>query len=259
MRKIGVFDSGVGGVSVLKELLKELPNEKYIYFGDSLHAPYGDRSIEEIRQLCIKVSDFLVYEKKVDALVIACNTATGAAMHIMQEKYEIPVIGVVRPGAKEAKKISKRNCITILATPATVKMGIYKKELLNLDSNLTVQEIPCPHFVKMIEDGWIENDKSDNMIRNYLGFVSKKSDTLVLGCTHYPLIKKYIEKFYLGNIVDPAKETAKEVKIKIGASNTKEVKADIEFFVSGDLDKFKKVSEEFLERGIENIYKKILK
>lgn len=259
MRKIGVFDSGVGGISVLKELLKELPNEKYIYFGDSLHAPYGDRSIDEIRELCMKVSDFLVYEKKVDILVIACNTATGAAMHIMQEKYNIPVVGVVSPGAKEAKKISKKNYITILATPATVKMGVYKKELLKLDSDLVVQEIPCPYFVKMIEDGWTENEKNNNMICNYLGFVSKKSDTLILGCTHYPLIKKHIEKFYHGNIVDPAKETAKEVKMKIGEQSSEYLNSEIEFFVSGDLDKFKKVSEDFLERDIENIHKKILK
>ena len=257
MRKIGVFDSGVGGISVLKEVLKELPNDDIVYFGDSLNAPYGDRPLKEIIELCLKVSDFLVYEKKVDALVIACNTATGAAMNLMVEKYDIPVVGVIKPGAKEALKKTIKKNIAVLATPATVKMGVYKDELLNLDKNLVVQQIPCPHFVKMIENGWIDSEESDNMIKNYLGFLSKKTDTIILGCTHYPLIKRHIEKFYKGTIVDPAKETALTLKEKIGVGDKKK-EPIIEFFVSGDIEKFKKISEEFLERKIDHIYKKIL-
>lgn len=258
MRKIGVFDSGVGGISVLKEVLKELPNDDIVYFGDSLNAPYGDRALEEIIHLCLKVSDFLVYEKKVDALVIACNTATGAAMSLMVKRYNIPVVGVIKPGAKEALKKSLKKYIGVLATPATVKMGVYKKELLNFDKDLIVQQIPCPYFVKMIEDGWIDSNENDNLIRNYLSFLNKKTDTIILGCTHYPLIKKHIEKFYKGTIIDPAKETALSLKKKIGLGNKNET-PKLEFFVSGNVEKFKKISEEFLERKIKNIYKKILR
>lgn len=258
MRTIGVFDSGVGGVSVLKEILKVLPNDKIVYFGDSLHAPYGDRTLEEIRELCLKVSDFLVYEKKVDALVIACNTATGAAKLIMDKKYDIPVIGVIEPGAKEAINISKNGNIAVFATPATVKMGAYSDTLKRIDSNLNIKEVACPHFVAMIENGWVKNSESVSLIERYVGELDKDMDTLVLGCTHYPLIERYISEIYKGKIVDPAKETAKSLKNIIGeGKNT--TPQEIEFYVSGDLEKFRNVAEGFLEKEITYLKKKILK
>lgn len=257
MRTIGVFDSGVGGVSVLKEVIKEFPYDNIIYFGDSLHAPYGDREIEEIRALCLKVSDFLVYEKKVDAIVIACNTATGAAMHIMKERYHIPVVGVVDNGVKEGIRVTKNKNIGVIATPATIKMDIYLKEFNRIDKNLNIYQVKCPLFVGMIEKGWIDNDDSNQLIKDYLSNLPENVDTLILGCTHYPLIEKYIKRHFTGNIVDPAKETAKSLKLIIGKGASSK-KTSIKFFVSGDSQKFKEVAQEFLRTAIDKVEKIIL-
>lgn len=252
MRTIGVFDSGVGGVSVLKEILKYFPHDNIIYFGDSLHAPYGERSIDEIRKLCLKVSDFLVFNKKVDAVVVACNTATGAAIDIMKERYSIPVIGVVSNGAKAALKVSNNLKIGILATPATVHMAVYPKVLNSLNKNTQTYQVKCPLFVELIENGWMDSDINDNLIKNYLSFLPKDVDTLILGCTHYPLIEKYIARFYKGNIVDPAIETVEFLIKEIGLSNSKKL-GTLNFFVSGDCCKFKIVAEDFLGKKISNI------
>ncbi|MGL5278506.1 MAG: glutamate racemase [Cetobacterium sp.] len=257
MRTIGVFDSGVGGVSVLKEVIKEFPYDNIIYFGDSLHAPYGDREIEEIRALCLKVSDFLVYEKKVDAIVIACNTATGAAMHIMKERYQVPIVGVVDNGVKEGIRVTKNKNIGVIATPATIKMDIYLKEFNRIDKNLNIYQVKCPLFVGMIEKGWIDNEESNQLIKNYLSNLPQDVDTLILGCTHYPLIEIYIKKYFIGNIVDPAKETAKSLKSIIG-EGTSTKKIFTKFFVSGDPQKFKEVAQEFLGTTIDEVEKIIL-
>lgn len=257
MRTIGVFDSGVGGVSVLKEVLKEFPYDNIIYFGDSLHAPYGDREIEEIRALCLKVSDFLVYEKKVDAIVIACNTATGAAMNIMKERYQIPVVGVVDNGVKEGMRVTKNKNIGVIATPATIKMDIYLKEFSKFDRDLKISQVKCPLFVGMIEKGWEDNAMSNQLIKTYLDSLPKDVDTLILGCTHYPLIEKYIKRYFSGSIVDPAKETAKSLKVIIGEGKYME-ETDIKFFVSGDSQKFKEVAQEFLGTTIDKVEKTIL-
>lgn len=257
MRTIGVFDSGVGGISVLKEILKEFPYDNIIYFGDSLHAPYGDREIEEIRALCLKVSDFLVYEKKVDVLVIACNTATGAAMTIMRERYRVPVIGVVENGVKEGIRETKNKRIGVIATPATIKMNVYLKEFNQIDKTLKIYQVKCPLFVELIEKGWIDNEESCQLIKTYLNNLPKNIDTLILGCTHYPLIKKYIKRYFTKKIIDPAKETAKSLKLIIGESKYIE-KRKIKFFVSGDTQKFKKVAQEFLETTVDNIVNIIL-
>ena len=257
MRTIGVFDSGVGGVSVLKEVIKEFPYDNIIYFGDSLHAPYGDREIEEIRALCLKVSDFLVYEKKVDAIVIACNTATGAAMHIMKERYHIPIVGVVNNGVKEGIRVTKNKNIGVIATPATIKMDIYLKEFNRIDKNLNIYQVKCPLFVGMIERGWIDNEESNQLIKDYLSNLPQNVDTLILGCTHYPLIEKYIKRHFIGSIVDPAKETANSLKTIIGEGGSSE-KTSIKFFVSGDCQKFKEVAQEFLGTNINKVEKIIL-
>ena len=257
MRIIGVFDSGVGGVSVLKEVLREFPYDNIIYFGDSLHAPYGDREIDEIRSLCLKVSDFLVNEKKVDALVIACNTATGAAMDIMQERYSIPVVGVVENGSNEGIKITKNKMVGVIATPATIKMDIYKKSIEKKDTSIKVYSIKCPLFVGMIEKGWEDNYESNNLIQSYLNQFPEEIDTLILGCTHYPLIQKYIMRYFKGQVVDPAKETAKSLKKLIGEGKYFKTPY-LKFYVSGDCKKFKKVAQEFLGREIQEIEKIIL-
>ncbi|MGL5725527.1 glutamate racemase [Cetobacterium sp.] len=257
MRTIGVFDSGVGGVSVLKEVLRKFPADNIIYFGDSLHAPYGEKEIDEIRSLCLKVSDFLVYEKKVDALVIACNTATGAAMDIMQKRYGIPVVGVVENGAAEGVKHTHNKSIGVIATPATIKMDLYKKSIAKIDSSIKTYSVKCPLFVGMIEKGWEDTLENDELIKSYLNEFSVEIDTLILGCTHYPLIRKYIARHFNGNIIDPAEETAKSLKKIIGEGKYLH-KPYLKFYASGDPEKFKKVAQEFLGQEICEVEKIIL-
>ncbi|MGL4863944.1 MAG: glutamate racemase, partial [Cetobacterium sp.] len=206
---------------------------------------------------CLKVSDFLVYEKKVDAIVIACNTATGAAMHIMKERYHIPVVGVVNNGVKEGIRVTKNKNIGVIATPATIKMDIYLKEFNRIDKNLNIYQVKCPLFVGMIERGWIDNEESNQLIKDYLSNLPQNVDTLILGCTHYPLIEKYIKRHFIGSIVDPAKETAKSLKTIIDEGGSSE-KTSIKFFVSGDCQKFKEVAQEFLGTNIDKVEKIIL-
>lgn len=257
--RIGVFDSGVGGTSVLKEILKLFPNEDIIYFGDSLHAPYGDREIEEIKNLCLKVSDFLVYNKKVDILVIACNTATGVGKEVMEERYSIPVIGVVENGVKEAIKLTKNGKIGVLATSATVKMGVYRREILKLSNDKEVIEVEAPLLVGIIENGWKDTPENMMILDYYIKKLPTDVDTLILGCTHYPLIRESIEKFFKATIIDPAFETVNSMKSIV--KNKKDEKASIEnveFYVTGDIDKFKKVTEKFLGKRIEKIKNVVL-
>ncbi|MGL4976837.1 MAG: glutamate racemase [Cetobacterium sp.] len=257
MRKIGIFDSGVGGVSVLKEILVSFPFDNIVYFGDNLNAPYGDKEVEEIRSLALKVSDFLVYEQKVDVLVIACNTATGAAIHLMKERYDIPIIGVVENGVIDGLKVSKNKNIGVIATSATIKMDIYRKVAHELDKTVNIYGVPCPLLVRKIEKGWEDNSENNSILEEYLSQLPNNIDTLILGCTHYPLIKKYIQKYFNGIIIDPARETNESLKNIIGTGYYISTPT-LKFFASGDCEQFKKIASEFLEKEILTVEKIIL-
>ncbi|MGL6099282.1 MAG: glutamate racemase [Fusobacteriaceae bacterium] len=252
--KIGIFDSGVGGVSVLKEILKVLPFHNIVYFGDNLNAPYGSREIEEIRSLCFKVSDFLVYKEKIDILVIACNTATAASLESMKMVYDIPVIGVVENGIKDALNTSKNKKIGLLATPATVKMDVYRKAAAKLDSSATIHGVGCTLLAGKIETGWINSLENDTLLQEYLDKLPNNIDTLILGCTHYPFIKKNIEKYFKGTIIDPGKETAQFLKNKIGIGELTQ-NPTLNFYASGDTEVFRKIAQDFLEKEILEVKK----
>lgn len=178
-------------------------------------------------------------------------------MYIMKERYHIPVVGVVNNGVKEGIRVTKNKNIGVIATPATIKMDIYLKEFNRIDKNLNIYQVKCPLFVGMIEKGWIDNDESNQLIKGYLSNLPENVDTLILGCTHYPLIEKYIKRHFTGNIVDPAKETAKSLKLIIGEGASSK-KTSIKFFVSGDSQKFKEVAQEFLGTAIDEVEKIIL-
>lgn len=257
MAKIGVFDSGVGGITVLKEIDKIFPEDTIIYYGDNKNAPYGERTIENIRELCIKIGDFLV-RNKVDAIVIACNTATAASLEALQERFtHIPVIGVIESGAKTALEITENNCIGIFATPATVAMEAYPKTLKSIKPSILTFQKGCSLLCPMIESGWKDDEKSKKIVREYLRFIPEEADTLVLGCTHYPIIKNTIAQYFKGKIVDPAKETALTLRKELLCCDPEKINCgdrSREFYVSGETGKFKKVAEEFLGKKIEKIY-----
>jgi len=255
-QSIGVFDSGVGGTTILKEILTLLPHENIIYYGDSGNAPYGQKTTEEIQKLCCKILDFFT-ANNCKAVVIACNTATAAALERLTTLYSVPIIGVIAAGAKGAIKVTKNNKINILATPFTVASTAYVKELEKFSKKLSITQEGCPEFCPMIESDWESHPDRDEILKSHMAKLSTEADTLILGCTHYPIIKNDIQKYFKGTIIDPAKETALALQglLRLGnLLNPSDKKGSLDFFVTGDKDVFKKIAEKFLGFEIKNIY-----
>ena len=185
--RVGVFDSGMGGLTVLKSLINKYPNNHYIYFGDTLNLPYGNKSIDELKKLASKIIEFLI-EKKVDIIVIACGTISSNCYQYLKEKYDIPIYDILTPTLEYLKENKLANTC-VIATSNTIKSGIFNE--------LTDIQIECPLFVPLIESGKINSDEMNDALNEYLN--NKKVDNLIFGCTHYPLLKDKIEE-YLGNI-----------------------------------------------------------
>src|SRR5699024_6850501 len=192
---IGVIDSGVGGLTVVHELMRQLPNEQIIYVGDTLRCPYGPRSPQEVRQFTREMVVFLLAQR-IKMLVIACNTATAFTLDLLRQELDIPVIGVIHPGARAAIKVSQGNKVGVIGTEGTIKSGAYETTLKRLKPNLNVTSLACPAFVPLVEQGELEGNNAMGLVRSTLEpFVAAHAmDTLVLGCTHYPLLRPLIQK-----------------------------------------------------------------
>ena len=254
---IGVFDSGIGGLTVLKEIRKVLPNEKIFYFGDTARVPYGEKTKELITRYSKQIVEFLL-EKKVSAIVVACNTATALALEELKKTFKIPIIGVIKAGARTAISTTKSGNIGVIGTKATVNSKRYEEEIKKLNENVKVIAKACPLFVPAVEEGILDGKLVDQIIKTYLDDFEKEIDTLILGCTHYPLLKSAIGKIYTDlNIVDPARETALDLKeileeknlLKNDATKNKEVK----YYVTDGKDKFKEIGIMFLDENIEKV------
>jgi glutamate racemase len=209
---IGVFDSGIGGLTVARELMWQLPNESIIYFGDTARVPYGPKSPDTVRRYSHEISEFLL-RQGVKAVVIACNTATAHALPALKGELPVPVIGVVEPGARAAVDATRGGDIGVIGTVGTIGSGAYERAIRELlpDAHVTVR--PCPLFVPLVEEGWIEHEASRLIAHEYLEpFVESHVDTLVLGCTHYPLLKRLIGETVGRRVrlIDSAEETAAE-------------------------------------------------
>lgn len=241
---IGVFDSGVGGLTVAREILRQTPNETIIYFGDTARVPYGSKSKETIITYSRQIIKFLM-TKGVKAIVIACNTASALALDVVAEEVSIPVIGVVKPGAKEAAEVTKNGNIGIIGTEGTINSGIYNQFLSKRNPNVKVYGKACPLFVPLVEEGWINDPITEEIAKRYMEELKTLDiDTLVLGCTHYPLIRHVIASVVGENVtlVNPAYETARCLK-KVLENNGLESSTpakEHQFFVSDGADKFKK-------------------
>ena len=211
---IGIFDSGVGGLTVTREIMRQLPGENLIYFGDTARVPYGSKSKETIVRYSTQIVNFL-RTRNVKAIVIACNTASAFALEELQNNLDIPIIGVVWPGAISAAATTKNNHIGVIGTAGTVKSRVYNKYLRQLKPEVTVVSKACPLFVPLVEEGLTEDRVTDDIARRYLTeFKEYDVDTLVLGCTHYPLLRNTIRRT-IGEgvtLVNPAYETAKSLK-----------------------------------------------
>lgn len=255
-RPIGIFDSGVGGLTVLKKIEKILPHEDLIYFGDNLRAPYGSRSTEEVLEFSLKIGRFL-QGKGAKLLIVACNTATAVSLEELKNKLDIPVIGVIAPGAMEAVKLTTNNKIGVFSTPVTAKMNAYKNEIEKIDKNIEVYQIGCKPLCKMIESEWKDTQKNQDVIRYYVNKLEKTVDVAVFGCTHYPIIKEYFLRELKGKkLIDPANETALEVKQllkKLELLNKRDSKGKVSFYTSGNIYKFKDLAERILGRSLDRI------
>ena len=207
---VGVFDSGVGGLTVAREIMRNLPSEKIVYFGDTARVPYGNKSKETIIRYSRQIIRFLL-EQQVKAIVIACNTASAFALDAVREELEIPILGVIEPGAYVAAKETKNKRVGVIGTIGTVGSGIHEAFLRKLDPDITVIGKACPLFVPLVEEGWLHDPVTKEVAQRYLGELKEKEiDTLILGCTHYPLLRSTIREV-MGEgvrLVNPAYESA---------------------------------------------------
>ena len=253
---IGVFDSGIGGLTVLHQIIETLPKENTVYLGDTARAPYGTKSVETVLRYSFENSQFLV-DKGVKIVVVACNTSTAIALDRLREQLTIPVVGVIEPGVRRAAKSTKNKRVGVIGTEATIHSGAYTRALKEADSKIEVYSRACPLFVPLVEEGWTDNAVVEMTVKAYLGSLKQSGiDTLILGCTHYPLLKKAIRKF-MGSavrLVDSAEETAKEVELalKKGALGRKTGKGTHSFFVTDAPDRFIKVGRRFLGEKVES-------
>jgi glutamate racemase len=259
-KPIGVFDSGIGGLTVLKEIIKGLPNESTIYLGDTARVPYGIRSPETVIRYSFENTQFL-FSKDIKLLVVACNTASSISLNSIRNGISIPVIGVIEPGARAAAKVTKNKKVGIIGTEATVRSNAYTEAIKTVNEEIDVFSFPCPLFVPLVEEGWTEGYIATLIARKYLKSIKKMGiDTLVLGCTHYPLLKKIISEVMGKKIrlIDSAVETSREIKMVLKALNlTREQKYVPlrEFYVTDSTEKFLNIGERFLGQNIEHIEK----
>ena len=244
---VGVFDSGVGGLTVAREISRQLPEENIVYFGDTARVPYGSKSQNTIIRFSEQIIRFLK-TKQVKAIVIACNTASALALDAVRDEFDIPIMGVVIPGARAAVEATKNRKVGVVGTDATVQSGMYTKVIREMAPDITVTEKACPLFVPLVEEGFKEHVVTQEIIEYYLESMKHTDiDAMILGCTHYPLIRSKIRE-YMGDriqIVNPAYETAMDLKKMLeerGMANdgTTEQHSRYSFYVSDAAEKFRR-------------------
>ena len=261
-KAIGIFDSGLGGLTILKTLTRVLPKEKYIYFGDTANTPYGSKSKGTVTRFSLDIARFLEGQK-VKLIVVACNTVSALALADLQKQISVPVIGVIKPGALKAVQSSRSGKVAVIATEATVQSKAYPKELLRLDKRLKVTQQACPLFVPLIEEGWLHKQGGEAIISDYLAPVLKSgADTVILGCTHYPVIKNKISK-KLGKkvqLVDSAEVLAEEVQTRLTATHQLNLKGrgGLKIYASDAPVRFKRLAKHILGRELKQVYLKKL-
>lgn len=255
---IGIFDSGVGGLTVAKKVFELLPAEDVIYFGDTARYPYGPRSKEIVKKFSIQNTNFLL-SQEVKFIVVACNTASALALNDLEHHHTVPMIGVIKPGASASVKATRNGRIGVIGTLGTISSGAYRKAIYKIDSRRKVYSVACPLFVALAEEGYINKKATHLIAQEYLEPLTKrKVDTLVLGCTHYPLLKRIISKT-MGKevrLIDSAEETAMEVKRFLtnrGLLRTGKGTPFRRFFVSDVPDRFVEVGERFLKDKITQV------
>ncbi len=254
---LGVFDSGIGGLTVARALFERLPRESVIYFGDTARVPYGPKSPETVRRYSAEILAYLL-QRGVKAVVVACNTSTAHALGYLQERAPVPVVGVIEPGARAAVAATKGRAIGVIGTAGTIASGAYERAIKALRPDARVHAQPCPLFVPLVEEGWFDHPAAELIAREYLEPLQKAGvDVLVLGCTHYPLLKPLLARV-MGprvTLVDSAEETAKAVAAELEARGLLAAGGshDHLFVVSDDEPHFRKVGARFLGGKIKQV------
>ena len=255
MPTIGVFDSGFGGLTVLKALLEAVPRADYLYFGDTARLPYGSKSAETVAKYAVEAAHFL-QQQGAEMLVIACNTATALALDQIKQAVRVPVVGVVEPGAERASAASKNGKVVVLGTEATISSHAYSKALRA--RGVEAHEKACPLLVPLVEEGWVDHAVTEQVARIYLqeafaGFAA--ADVMVLGCTHYPLLKPLLQRVAPPQvvIVDSAESTAHAVAGMLSAGGRVSGQPKLRFFATDSAEKFQRLGTRFLGRPIAEV------
>jgi len=257
---IGIFDSGVGGLTVVKSIESFLPNENVIYFGDTARVPYGSKSNSTVIEYGLQDAKFLA-NKNVKLIVVACNTVSSIALDTLREHFKIPIIGMIEPGAKSAIERTTSGKVGVIGTETTVSNKAYSKALLNLDSQVNVFEKACPLFVPLAEEGWIDHQATKLIVKEYLSELKdEKIDTLILGCTHYPILRNIIQE-EIGEevtLIDSGAVASVEVEHYLNGTGLKNDSNNIgqhKYYVSDTPTKFEQVANLFLGKEVEHIEK----
>jgi glutamate racemase len=258
-KSIGIFDSGVGGLTVLKELIRALPQEDTIYLGDTARVPYGTKSPETVTRYALQVTSFLL-ERDIKLLVVACNTASAVSLETLESRFSIPIIGVIEPGAKRAAAETRNGKVGVIGTTATIQSSAYAKAIKKINREIEVFTCACPLFVPLAEEGWLDNEVARLTAGIYLQELKDAGvDTLVLGCTHYPLLKGIIAET-MGDgvrLVDSAEETARMVAQTLKHEDLlrpPSERGNHHYFVTDVPAGFIRVGNRFLGGGLGDVY-----
>jgi glutamate racemase len=254
---IGVFDSGLGGLTVAHAIMRQLPAESLIYFGDTARVPYGPKSPDTVRRYSREISGFLI-EQGVKAIVVACNTATAHALPALRDELVVPVIGVVEPGARAAVRATRTGHIGVIGTAGTIRSGAYVRAIHAENADVRVTALACPLFVPIVEEGWTNHEATHLIAEEYLApFVKDPIDTLVLGCTHYPLLKPVIGEIVGRSVrlIDSAEETALDARRMLAANDlaASDGEGAYRFIASDDPQQFLTLGRRFLGSAIERV------
>ena len=259
-KPIGVFDSGIGGLTVVKRLMSVLPKESIVYFGDTARVPYGSKSNETVIEYSIQNTKFLL-QKGVKAVVVACNTASSIALNELRKNFDVPIIGMIVPGAQMSVEETRNKKIGVIGTRATILNKAYSKAIKEINSEIEVFEKACPLFVPLAEEGWTHHKASYEIAEEYLKELREKSiDTLVLGCTHYPILSDVIQDVVGKNVklIDSGIASSQVVKDELqrfGLETNSAIPGNAFFYVSDIPTTFKEVAELFLGKEINEVIK----